>query len=107
TEWKPVLLHRAPNSIRAPFSCRTKEESMKPEEMVALYEYNAWADRRALQAASALTREQFTKQLGSSFSSVRDTLSHIYGVEWLWLQRAPRGPPPALTQCTAFVSLTH
>ena len=60
---------------------------MKPEEMVALYEYNAWADRRALQAASALTREQFTKQLGSSFSSVRDTLSHIYGVEWLWLER--------------------
>ena len=69
---------------------------MKPEEMVALYEYNAWADRRALQAASALTREQFTKQLGSSFSSVRDTLSHIYGVEWLWLERFQGRSPSAI-----------
>jgi uncharacterized damage-inducible protein DinB len=60
---------------------------MKLEEMVGLYDYNAWADRRVLQAASALTSEQFTKSLGSSFSSVRDTLSHILGVEWLWLER--------------------
>ena len=53
---------------------------MKPEEMRALYEYNAWADHRSLDAAAHLPNEQFTKPMGSSFSSVRDTLAHIYGV---------------------------
>jgi uncharacterized damage-inducible protein DinB len=67
---------------------------MKPEEMVGLYEYNAWADRRVLEAASSLSKEDFTKPLGSSFSSVRDTLAHILGVEWLWLERF-QGRSPA------------
>ena len=58
---------------------------MKPEEMVALYDYNAWADRRVLEAASALSKEEFLKPMGSSFSSIRDTLGHIFGVEWLGL----------------------
>jgi len=69
---------------------------MKPVEMAALFKYNAWADRRVLEAASALTQEQFTKQMGSSFSSVRDTLTHIYGVEWLWLERFQGRSPSAI-----------
>jgi uncharacterized damage-inducible protein DinB len=60
---------------------------MSPEEMRQLYDYNAWANHRSLEAASALTPEQFTHALGSSFSSVRDTLAHIYGGEWIWLER--------------------
>jgi uncharacterized damage-inducible protein DinB len=52
---------------------------MSPEDMRQLYDYNAWANRRAMEAAAALTPEQFTKPLGSSFSSVRDTLAHLYG----------------------------
>ncbi len=78
---------------------------MKPEEMLALYEYNAWADRRALQAASALTPDQFTKQLGSSFSSVRDTLAHIYGVEWLWLERFQGRSPSAIPDDPEFADI--
>jgi uncharacterized damage-inducible protein DinB len=74
--------------------------------MLALYEYNAWADRRALQAAAALTPEQFTKQLGSSFSSVRDTLSHIYGVEWLWLERFQGRSPSAIPDDPGFADIT-
>jgi uncharacterized damage-inducible protein DinB len=67
---------------------------MRPEEMVMLFEYNGWANRRALEAASVLSSEQFNKQLGSSFSSVRDTLSHMYGAEWVWLERF-QGRTPA------------
>jgi uncharacterized damage-inducible protein DinB len=78
---------------------------MNPEEMVQLYEYNAWADRRALEAASALTREQFTKQLGSSFSSVRDTLSHILGVEWLWLERFQGRSPVAIPDDSEYADI--
>lgn len=69
---------------------------MNTNEMMQLYEYNVWANRRALEAGSALTPEQFTKQLGSSFSSVRDTLAHIFGVEWLWLERFQGRSPQAL-----------
>lgn len=68
---------------------------MKPEEIVALYEFNAWANHKTLDAVSALTTEQFTRELGSSFSSVRDTLVHIYGVEWIWLERL-QGRSPAV-----------
>jgi uncharacterized damage-inducible protein DinB len=80
---------------------------MKPAEMVALFKYNAWADRRVLKAASALTQEQFTKQLGSSFSSVRDTLAHIYGVEWLWLERFQGHSPSAIPNDPAFADITN
>jgi uncharacterized damage-inducible protein DinB len=68
---------------------------MTPEEMRTLYDYNTWANRRELDAAAALTGEQFTKQLGSSFSSVRDTLAHILGAEWVWLERF-QGRSPSL-----------
>ena len=60
---------------------------MSPEQTRALYEYNAWANQRSLDAAESLSVEQFTKPLGSSFSSVRDTLAHIYSTEWIWLER--------------------
>ena len=44
---------------------------MTPDEMRVLYDYNAWANHRELDAASALTPEQFLKPMGSSFSSIR------------------------------------
>ena len=48
---------------------------MTPQEMRTLYDYNAWANHRSLDAASALTTEQFVQPMGSSFGSVRDTLA--------------------------------
>lgn len=78
---------------------------MKPVEMATLFKYNAWADRRVLGAASALTREQFTKPMGSSFSSVRDTLTHIYGVEWLWLERFQGRSPSAIPDDPEFADV--
>jgi uncharacterized damage-inducible protein DinB len=68
---------------------------MTPHEMQLLFTYNDWANKRALQAASALTTEQFTKPLGNSFSSVRDTLAHMYGAETIWLQRFNGESPSA------------
>jgi uncharacterized damage-inducible protein DinB len=60
---------------------------MKPVEMRELFAFNAWANHKIIGAAEALTAEQFTKAMGSSFSSVRDTLVHIWAVEWIWLER--------------------
>ena len=60
---------------------------MTPEEVRLLFDYNSWANHRSLEAAAQLSAEQFAKPLGSSFSSVRDTLVHICGGEWIWLER--------------------
>lgn len=78
---------------------------MSPEDMRQLYDYNAWANRRAMEAADALTPAQFTKPLGSSFSSVRDTLAHIYGAEWIWLERFQGRSPASLPDVTQFANL--
>lgn len=67
---------------------------MSPEEIQQLFDYNSWANRRLLDAAEKLTSEQFTKPLHSSFTSVRDTLAHIYGAEFIWLERFQGGAPP-------------
>ena len=78
---------------------------MTPEEIRLLYDYNAWANRRSMEAAAALTLEQFTKPMGSSFSSVRDSLAHIYGAEWIWLERFQGRSPASLPDPTQFADL--
>src|SRR6202047_46804 len=75
---------------------------MSPDDIRQLYDYNAWANRRAMEASSALTPEQFVKPLGSSFTSVRDTLAHIYGAEWLWLERFQGRSPASLPDTTQY-----
>jgi uncharacterized damage-inducible protein DinB len=69
---------------------------MTPEEIRQLFDYNAWANQRALEGAEQLSDEQFIKPLGSSFSSVRDTLVHICGAEWIWLERCHGHSPSAI-----------
>jgi uncharacterized damage-inducible protein DinB len=75
---------------------------MTPENICALYDYNAWANHRSLDAASALKPEEFTRAMGSSFSSVRDTLAHIYGGEWVWLERFQGRSPASLPDVAQF-----
>lgn len=75
---------------------------MSPSEISLLYDYNTWANRRVLGAAEKLSSEQFTRPLRSSFSSIRDTLAHIYGAEWIWLERFQGRSPSALPPATVF-----
>ena len=58
---------------------------MNKDDIQLLFEYDRWANKSALQAASTLNLEQFTRDLGGSFKSVRDTLVHIVSGEWGWL----------------------
>ena len=58
---------------------------MTKDDIKLLYEYDRWANNRVLRAASTLSGEEFTRDLGGSFRSVRDTLVHIIGSEWGWL----------------------
>lgn len=65
-----------------------------------LYRYNYWARDRQLEACAALSEEEFLRPLGSSFSSVRDTLVHLVLVEWVWLDRW-NGNAPKVWPATA------
>jgi uncharacterized damage-inducible protein DinB len=60
---------------------------MNHTDLTTLLDYHYWARDRALDAASALAPEQFTKDLGSSFGSIRDTMVHTYSAEWVWHSR--------------------
>jgi uncharacterized damage-inducible protein DinB len=77
---------------------------MDPGEIRELYQYNFWANHRMLEACAALPQELFVRELGSSFSSVRDTIVHIWGAEWIWLERwngrSPRSLPLAESSAT-------
>ena len=69
---------------------------MNVEDIRLHYTYNSWANHRTLDSCAGLSLEQFTRDLGSSFRSVRDTLAHIYGAEWIWLERWHGRIPKAL-----------
>jgi uncharacterized damage-inducible protein DinB len=67
---------------------------METAQFQELYRYTRWANLRILTAAEALPEDLFVKPMGSSFPSIRDTLAHILGAEWIWLRRW-RGESPA------------
>ena len=48
-------------------------------DVQALIDYNYWARDRLLEAVAQLSQEQLMRDLGSSFRSVRDTLTHLHG----------------------------
>jgi len=52
-----------------------------------LLDYHYWGRDRLLDAVEPLTAEQFTRDMGSSFKSIRDTLAHLYFAEWAWYSR--------------------
>ena len=52
-----------------------------------MYAYTQWADTRMFASLTRLTDEQWTRALGSSHSSVRDTAVHAISAQWMWLSR--------------------
>lgn len=70
-----------------------------------LYAYNRWANGETVAAVSHLDPGAFTRALGNSFASVRDTLVHILGAEWIWLERWNGRSPRALLSPAEFPDL--
>ena len=67
------------------------------EVLRELYNYSFWARDQQLAVCAGLSEEQLARPLGSSFGSLRDTLAHLLGADWVWLQRfngrSPRSLP--------------
>ncbi|HEY4708622.1 MAG TPA: DinB family protein [Candidatus Acidoferrales bacterium] len=78
---------------------------MNIDDIRLLYDFNAWANHRTIDACAPLAPEQFTRDLASSFRSVRDTLAHIYGAQWVWLERWHGRIPTALPATADFPNL--
>jgi uncharacterized damage-inducible protein DinB len=70
-----------------------REETAMLDTIRLFCDYTAWADARMFEAMAALTPEQWTRDLGGSMTSVRDTAVHLAGAEWLYLSRF-RGVSP-------------
>ena len=75
---------------------------MTRQDALTLVDYHYWARERMLEAVDALTPEQYTKDLGSSFKSVRDTVVHTYLAEWNWYSRWVGNLTDALPDLAAF-----
>jgi len=69
-----------------------------------LLDFNYWARDRALASAERLSPEQLSRQLGSSFGSVLDTLVHIHFAEWIWYHRW-QGAAPAKPDTSGLVDV--
>jgi uncharacterized damage-inducible protein DinB len=76
-----------------------------------IYEYNYWARDRQLEACRGLSEPQFLHPMGSSFSSMHDTLVHLVFAEWIWLKRfcgrSPRTLPSWLNQLPTLNSIVR
>jgi len=78
---------------------------MNKDDIQLLYRYNGWANATILNAVAPLSMDDFSRKLGGSFPSVRETLVHIMGAEWIWLRRWKGVSPPALLSAAEFPNL--
>jgi uncharacterized damage-inducible protein DinB len=75
---------------------------MNRQDLHTLINYHYFARDRLFQAIERLTPDQYNKDLGNSFKSIRDTLTHIYAAEWAWHSRWQGVSPAALLPTDTF-----
>jgi len=78
---------------------------MNSTDLRTLVDYHYWARDRLLDALDPLTSEQFTRDLGSSFKSIRDTVAHLHAAEWAWHARWRGTSPTALLPADRFADV--
>lgn len=75
---------------------------MTPDDLRRQLDYHYWARDRILDAVDRLPAEQFTRDMGNSFRSIRDTLVHTYSAEWIWYSRWQGQSPGAMLTAELF-----
>ena len=78
---------------------------MNHADLKTMVDYHYWARDRLVEALTPLTAEQYTKDLASSFKSIRDTATHVYAAEWAWHERWQGRSPAALIAPDRFPDL--
>lgn len=80
---------------------------MDLETIQQLFAYNTWANKRVVAGCESVSNEQFLRQVGGSFGSVRNTLAHIMDVEWLYHERWNGRSPSALPKAENYGDLSQ
>ena len=75
---------------------------MTLDDIRALLDYHYWARDRLFAALEPLTDEQRTRDMGSSFRSIHDTIVHLVAAEWAWHSRWNGVSPTALSEAGEF-----
>ena len=65
-------------------------------DIAKLFAYSRWASELTLASVAELDSSQFVQTVGGSFGSVHGTLVHLYGADWVWLERWQGRSPRAL-----------
>ena len=69
-------------------------------------DYHYWARDIILDAVTVLPHERFTTKVESSFTSLRDTVAHIYAADWIWYTRWVGESPASLIAYDQFPDAT-
>jgi uncharacterized damage-inducible protein DinB len=57
------------------------------QEINRWYAYARWANTHMLDACETVDAAALTRDVGTSFGSLLGTLEHLYGADWIWLER--------------------
>lgn len=69
---------------------------MEPKLFRTLYAYTDWANGVVLDLSATLSPTDYARDFGHAWGSVRGTLAHTYGADWVWFRRWQGESPPAL-----------
>lgn len=56
-------------------------------ELLALYDYNEWANERVMRSLRALPAPDYVREMGGGWPSVRATFVHLAGATDAWAER--------------------
>lgn len=68
---------------------------MTPAYFKLIYDYHYWANERILAQIEKVSDADFVKTMSKGYGSLRATLVHLIGAEWLWRSRLDGSSPAA------------
>jgi len=54
---------------------------------IDILKYNLWANQKIVQLIKMQPEEKFHKAMGNSFSSIEETMAHLWRAEFIWHKR--------------------
>ena len=60
---------------------------MNKQDILLLYKYNQWTNKKILDAVAKVTQEQFLSPASFPHGGLRGTLVHALFAEWIWRNR--------------------
>jgi uncharacterized damage-inducible protein DinB len=78
---------------------------MNLQDLRTLVDYHYWARDRMFEALEPLNAEEVNRDMGNSFKSIRDTVTHLYAAEWAWYSRWQGTSPDKLLPADLFPDL--